>query len=158
MSTLGSDDRGVLVACSSCGRTNRLRYEHLARSIRCADCHAPLTRVSAPVDASSAAVFDGLLKHSPLPIVVDFWAPWCGPCRVMSPELEKLATMMAGDVLVVKVNTEAAPDLGERYHIRSIPTLAVFQGGHEVARRSGALPATAIRDFVTGAIAPGRRG
>ncbi len=158
MSALASDDRGVLVTCSSCGRTNRFRYEHLERTIRCAHCHAALGRISAPVETLTASVFDMALKGSPLPLVVDFWAPWCGPCRMVAPELEKLASMMAGEVLVVKVNTEVAPDLGDRYHIRSIPTLAVFHGGHEVARRSGAMPAAALRDFVTSAIASGKRG
>jgi len=156
MSILTSDDRGVLVGCPSCGRTNRQRYEHLDRTIRCAHCHETLAPASAPIDASDVTVFNAVLGDSALPIVVDFWAPWCGPCRVLAPELEKLAAVMAGEALVVKVNTDVAPELGEQYRIRSIPTLAVFQNGAEVARRSGVLPVAALRDFVTGAIASGK--
>ncbi len=152
MGVLTSDDRGVLAACPTCGRTNRLRYPHLNRLIRCAQCHVTLAPIAHPADASDVVVFTSLIATSALPVVVDFWAPWCGPCRVVAPELEKLATRMAGDVLVVKVNTEAAPDLGEIYQIRSIPTLAVFHRGAEIARRSGALPVAALQEFVTGAI------
>jgi thioredoxin 2 len=142
---LTSDDRGVLVRCSSCGKTNRLPYPHLNRTIRCGHCHADLPSPSSPIDAASAAAFDALVAQSPLPIVVDFWAPWCGPCRMMAPEVEKVAQRTAGQALVVKVDTEAVPDLGARFGIQSIPTVAVFRGGREVARESGARPAADIQ-------------
>lgn len=83
------------------------------------------------------------------PVLVDFWAPWCGPCRMMAPELEKVAKEAAGQWLVVKVDTEAVPELGERFRIRSIPTLALFRGGREVNRVAGARPAADIRMFVS---------
>jgi thioredoxin 2 len=156
MAVLASDDRGVRVGCPSCGGTSRLRYPHLHRTIRCARCHATLAPASAPVDASDVAVFDALLAGSALPVVVDFWAPWCGPCRVLAPEVEQLAASMAGEALVVKVNTVDAPELGERFRIRSIPTLAVFDRGSELARHSGVLPAAALRDFVTRSLATRR--
>jgi len=142
---LASDERGVLAPCPSCGKTNRLPYPHLNRTIRCGHCHSTLPAPSAPIDAPSAAVFDALVSQSPLPVVVDFWAPWCGPCRMMAPEVEKVAQRMAGQVLVVKVDTEAVPDLGERFGIRSIPTVAVFRSGREVAREAGARPAADIQ-------------
>ena len=83
-----------------------------------------------------------------VPVLVDFWAPWCGPCRMVAPELERVAAANAGRYLVVKVNTDAVPELGERFRIRSIPTMAVFEGGREVARTSGARPAADIELFV----------
>ena len=138
---LASDDRGVLVKCPSCGQKNRLGYQHLNRSIRCASCHTTLAAPSAPVDISSAAAFDALVAQSPIPILVDFWAPWCGPCRTMAPEVEKLAQQTAGAALIVKVDTDAVPELGERYRIMSIPTVAVFSQGKVIARESGARPA-----------------
>ena len=158
MGVLNSDDRGVLMSCPACGRTNRMGYAHLGRSIRCGHCHTTLAPPAAPVDASQLAAFDALLVQSALPFVVDFWAPWCGPCRAMAPELDKLAGMMAGEVVVVKVNTDLAPELGERYRIRSIPTLALFQNGAEVARRSGTMPAPELRDFIADALASKQGG
>lgn len=143
------DDRGVLVACSSCGSTNRLNYQTLERSARCGKCHTVLTAPSSPLEVTSA-VFDPLVAASSIPVVVDFWAPWCGPCRAMAPELARAAQHLAGSALVVKVNTDAEPELGERFRIRSIPTLAVFRNGREVTRVAGARPAADIEALVTG--------
>lgn len=142
---MASDDRGVLVQCPSCGKTNRLLYQHLDHAIRCGSCRTTLPAPSSPIDAASASVFDALVAQSPLPVVVDFWAPWCGPCRMMAPEVEKVAQRTAGQALVVKVDTDAVPDLGERFGIRSIPTVAVFRSGREVAREAGARPAADIQ-------------
>lgn len=141
---LSSDAQGVLVTCAACGKTNRLRYGTLNRQIRCGHCKETLAPPDAPVAANTSSSFDALVSQSPLPVVVDFWAPWCGPCRMMAPEVEKVAQRAAGQALVVKVDTEAVPELGERFSIRSIPTLMVFRGGHAVARESGARPAADI--------------
>jgi thioredoxin 2 len=97
-------------------------------------------------------VFDALLESARLPIVVDFWAPWCGPCRMVAPELEKVAQAAAGEFLVVKIDTEALPDLGARFGVRSIPTMAVFGNGREVTRTAGARPAADIQAFVRQAL------
>lgn len=97
----------------------------------------------------TAAAFDAIVRESRLPIVVDFWAPWCGPCRAVAPEIARVAGAHAGQWLVVKVNTEAIPELADRFEIRSIPTMAVFTQGKEAARTLGARPAAAIEDFVT---------
>ena len=153
MSNLKLDQRGVLIPCPSCGKTNRVRYASLGANTRCANCHGALPAPAEPVEVPDAAAFDALVSGSPLPVVVDFWAPWCGPCRMMAPELDKVAKGTAGQWLVVKVNTEAVPELGERFRIRSIPTLALFQGGREVNRAAGARPEADIRAFVSTSLA-----
>jgi thioredoxin 2 len=145
---LTADTKGVLVRCPSCGSTNRLRFEALDHAARCGKCRTALAAPAAPIEISSDALFDALVSTSPLPVVVDFWAPWCGPCRAMAPELEKAAQHLSGRAVVVKVNTEALGELGERYRIRSIPTLALFRNGAEVNRSSGARPAGDIEAFV----------
>ena len=145
---LSSDDRGVLLRCPSCGTTNRHTYASLDRTIRCGNCKTVLSKPGAPVDVSTIDAFDALMAQSPLPVVVDFWAPWCGPCRMMAPELEKAAHTLAGSAIIVKVDTEAVPALAERYLIRSIPTLIVFRQGHPVSRESGARPAPDILAIV----------
>ena len=152
MSSTMTDDKGVIVACAQCGQKNRVPFAHLGETGECGRCKAALPPPSGPIDVGSAAQFDRLIADSPLPVVVDYWAPWCGPCRMVAPELEKVATASAGQFLVVKVNTEALPTLGERFNVRSIPTMAVFAHGREVTRTSGARPAAAIQTFVKQAI------
>jgi thioredoxin 2 len=142
------DDRGVLVSCPSCGKRNRLGYVSLGKTTRCGNCKAEIPAPTAPAQAATAAEFDAALRDSALPLVVDFWAPWCGPCRMVAPELEKLARTHAGEWLIVKVNTDAVPELGDRYRIRSIPTMAVMHHGQELARTAGAMPAAQIEAFV----------
>lgn len=142
------DDRGIIVTCPSCGQKNRLAYERLADTVRCATCKTELTAPAAPLEMRTSADFDRLIANASIPIVVDYWAPWCGPCRMVAPELEKVAARHAGQWLVVKVNTDVLSDLGERFGIRSIPTLAVFSGGREVTRSAGARPAADLERFI----------
>jgi thioredoxin 2 len=153
MSSLTLDDRGVLVACPACGATNRLGYRKLDKQAKCGKCKAALPPPATPIEVPLLAVFDALVRDSVRPVVVDFWAPWCGPCRMVAPELEKVARTAAGEFVVVKVNTEALPELGQRYRIASIPTMAVFRDGRELQRTSGARPAADILAFVRGALA-----
>jgi thioredoxin 2 len=146
--TVDLDDRGLVIECAACGQRNRLLYSRLSDSVRCAKCKAPISALSAPIDIHSTADFDRLVASSSLPVVVDYWAPWCGPCRMVAPELQKVAARQTGRLLVVKVNTDELSDLGQRFAIRSIPTMAVFAGGKEVGRTSGARPADQIEAFV----------
>ena len=134
----------MIIACSECGRRNRVPAAKLAATPRCGACQHSLTPLTHPVSAGSAKEFDDLLFGSPLPIVADFWAEWCGPCRVVAPELEKLAKERSGQLVVAKVDTDALPDVAGRYAISGIPTLILFRQGRAVSRVSGAMPAEAI--------------
>ena len=155
------DLNGVVTPCPSCGQRNRIGYSRLAPSaspskavaLRCGKCHSPIAPPGTPIDALDAASFDAALAHSALPIVVDYWAPWCGPCRMVAPELETVARRHSADYLVLKVNTDAVPELGERYRIQSIPTMAVFVGGKEAGRTTGARPAADIEAFIESTLA-----
>jgi thioredoxin 2 len=107
---------------------------------RCGRCKTALA-AEAPVSVGTSEEFAEIVRQSPVPVLVDFWAPWCGPCRVVAPELEKLAKRRRGEVLVVKVDTQALPALGARHDIQSIPTFVRFDHGRETQRVSGAMPA-----------------
>jgi thioredoxin 2 len=157
MATVQMDDRGLIVACSNCGQKNRLAYERLGDEVRCGKCKQILKAPGEPIEIHQSADFDRLVSRSSLPVVVDYWAPWCGPCRMVAPELQKVASRLAGTVLVVKVNTDELSDLGQRYNIRSIPTLAVFAGGKEVARSAGARPADQIEALIRQSTATAHR-
>jgi thioredoxin 2 len=110
----------------------------------CAACKNALLPSTHPIAVASTQDFDELIRDAPAPVLVDFWAAWCGPCRVVAPELEKLAQKRTGDVIIAKVDTEALPDVAARYGIQSIPTMIVFRDGNEANRLSGAMPASAI--------------
>ena len=146
--TLEIDDRGVIVACSSCGKKNRLAFERLDQAVQCGQCQQPIQPPAEPIEVQSSADFDCLVQQSSVPVLVDYWAPWCGPCRMVAPELKKVAARQAGQAIVAKVNTDVLSDLGQRFGIRSIPTLAVFAGGKEVVRQSGARSADEIEAFI----------
>jgi len=153
MATVDFDDKGIVVACPACGQKNRLAYERLADPVKCGKCKQLLPAPNTPIELHSSADFDRLVARSSIPVVVDYWAPWCGPCRMVAPELQKVAARQAGKVLVVKVNTDELQDLGQRFGIRSIPTLAVFAAGKEAARTAGARPAEDIERFIEQAAA-----
>jgi len=146
------DERGVIAACPHCGQKNRIAYGRLASAARCPVCKGELPAPSAPIEVPSLYVFDSMVEHSTLPVVVDYWAAWCGPCRMVAPELAKIATQNAGRFLVAKVDTEQLPELATRYHIQSIPMMAVFHHGHEKARTVGARPARDIQAFIDEAL------
>lgn len=127
----------VHYVCSHCLAVNRLPSEKLSASPTCGKCHQPLV-VTEPVNLGSAS-FDKFVSRNDLPVVVDFWASWCGPCQMMAPHFAKAAQALKGRVLFAKVDTEAAQDIAARYNIRSIPTLILFKQGQEVQRQAGAM-------------------
>ncbi len=134
----------MIVACPACSRSNRLPAARLTDKAKCAACKAELLPLARPVAVASVADFDELVKNAKVPVLVDFWAAWCGPCRAVAPELEKVARERATRVVVAKVDTEALGELAERFAIRSIPTMILFRGGREESRVSGAMGSGAI--------------
>ncbi|MBK9135062.1 MAG: thioredoxin TrxC [Betaproteobacteria bacterium] len=143
-----TDDNKHL-ACPQCGTTNRVPEARLDQQPVCGRCGTELMAAK-PVPLTDA-VFDKFIGGTELPVLVDFWAEWCGPCRMMAPQFEQAATLMPR-VRLAKVETDANPQASVRNRIRSIPTLVLYQGGEEVARRSGAMAAGDLVRWVQGAL------
>ena len=137
----------MIIECAACGSANRVPAKRLAEHPRCGRCKTELS-TERPLAVHSTAELDELVGAAPFPVLVDFWAPWCGPCRTVAPQLELLAKKKRGALVVAKVNTDEVPELGARFQVRSIPTMILFDGGRESRRVSGAMSADAIAQSV----------
>lgn len=150
MSSTQTQQRGMAtVACPFCGAFNRVDLARLADRPRCGECKRPIL-LDRPV-AVTDATFDRVLSGTDVPVVMDGYADWCGPCKIMAPVLDDFAHDRAGEVLVIKLDTDKNPATAQRFGIRAIPTLIVFRNGREVARQAGAIPRQQLDALVAGA-------
>src|SRR6266481_9338161 len=128
----------IIRACTNCGRKNRIPAKHLADTGRCGVCKSPLPPVDEPLDVDPEQ-FDEIVQNSRVPVLVDFWADWCGPCHAAAPEVARTANDMAGRALVLKVDTDRHQQLAARFAVRGIPNFAVFSAGKLVKQQAGAV-------------------
>ena len=126
----------MIRTCKACGRKNRIPAKHLADAGRCGNCKSALAPVDEPLDVD-VEQFDEIIQHARVPVLADFWAAWCGPCKMAAPEVAQTAKDMAGKAIVLKVDTERFPQLSARFNVRGIPYFAVFQSGKAVVQQAG---------------------
>ena len=140
-------DYAAIHTCRSCGARNRVPARHLADAGRCGSCRAPLAPTSEPIEVDEKS-FTEIVREARVPVLVDFWAPWCAPCRMVAPEVHELAREMAGRALVLKVDTEKQPGLGAGFGVHAIPSFVVLQDGRAVLQRAGVAPRGEMKRWI----------
>jgi thioredoxin 2 len=140
----------VIRTCKSCGKKNRVPASHLADIGRCGFCKAPLPPLDEPLEVNSE-LFNEIVQNARVPVLVDFWAEWCGPCRMSAPEVARTALDMAGRAIVVKVNTERYPELASRFNVRGIPNFVVLYGGRPVMQQTGLVDHSQLENWLKSA-------
>ena len=135
----------MIRTCPTCSAKNRLPLKRMLEGPKCGKCKTPLPPPTKPVPVASGHDFRIMLRDSPVPVLVDFWAAWCGPCKAMAPEFERMAGELSGEVLLAKVNTDEVPQIASEYRIQSIPTLILFKDGEEDGRVTGAASGSTLR-------------
>jgi thioredoxin 2 len=136
--------------CPACGTANRIPAEHLADTGRCGSCKGPIPPTAEPIEAGPE-LFDSVVQHAAVPVLVDFWAAWCGPCRMAAPEVERAAQNMAGRAVVLKVDTDAHPGLAQRFDVHGIPNFVVLKGGRVVQQQAGFVPHSRMEEWLRSA-------
>ena len=139
-------DKPLHAVCTSCNAVNRIPAQRDGKEINCGKCHCPL--FGSPPPSVNHAAFSAQISKGDVPVVVDFWAPWCGPCKSMAPAFAQVCAKLDSRARFIKINTDEEQALGTQYGIRSIPTLVIFKSGKEIARVSGALPAVELERWI----------